>query len=582
MIQTLGRLEQLRLGVGLACVLLVGRLVQLQVFQGPAFREQAERNRLRLVSEQAPRGRILDREGRVLAANELVFRVLVVPQEVKDLQALLTFVSRMTRQPLARLQRTYEQERTRPYLPVAILPSVPKAVAMPLEERAWRYPGLLVKTEAVRAYPQGSVAAHLLGYLGQPSEEDFPLLKVYGVRPRELVGHMGLERQLDHALRGHPGGLMVEVNHRARQMRTVGRRVPEAGAEVVVTIDSPLQSLLEQALGGQLGAAVVLNPQTGAVLALASSPLFSPAAFVRGDNAAIETWFADDVGTPVRNRAVLGTYPPGSTAKLVTAAVGLERGVITPSTTVHCAGAMQIGDRVIHCWNRDGHGDVTLREALMQSCNVYFMTVGRRLGLDALRAGLQQAGFGAATGWLLGEREGHVPSRRLTEGEIAMLAIGQSELTVTPLQLARLAALFANGGHVVQPWVIASVGGRPVERPRPPAPVGWSRETLQAIRAGMVAVVTDPHGTGLRAQSAVVRIAGKTGTAQTGIEGNTHAWFVGFCPVEAPEAAIAVLAESGGSGGDLPAEIARTACEYLALRRSGTEPTAPAVEAPHG
>lgn len=582
MIHTLGRLEQLRLGLGLACLVLVGRLVQLQVFQGPAFRAQAERNRLRLVSEPAPRGRILDREGRVLAANMLVFRVLVVPQEVKDLKALLAFVSRTTQQPLAQLERAYQQERTRPYLPAAILPTVPKALAIPLEEQAWRYPGLLVKAEAIRAYPQGTVAAHLLGYLGQPSEEDFPLLKVYGVRPQELVGHMGLERQLDHALRGHPGGLMVEVNHRARQMRTVGHRAPEAGAEVVLTIDSPLQSLLEQSFGGQSGAAVVLDPATGAVLALVSVPGFSPGAFVQGDNAAIEAWFADEVGTPVRNRAVLGTYPPGSIAKLVTAALGLERGVITPATTVHCAGSLRIGDRVIHCWHRDGHGDVTLREALMQSCNVYFMTVGRRLGLPALREGLQQAGFGAATGWLLGEREGHVPSRRMTEGELAMLAIGQSELTVTPLQVARLAAIFANGGQLVQPWVVASVGGHPLARPQPPTPVPWSRETLQAVRAGMGAVVADPQGTGHRAQSAVVRIAGKTGTAQTGVEGNTHAWFTGFCPLEAPEAAIAVLAESGGSGGDLPAEIARTACEYLAVRRSSIEEAAASAAVPHG
>jgi penicillin-binding protein 2 len=571
MVQAAGRLEHLRLGAGLACLLLIGRLIQLQVIQGPAFREQAERNRLRLVSEQAPRGRILDREGRVLAANELVFRVVVVPQEVKDLAALLAFVSRMTRQPVAKLQRTYEHERSRPYLPATLLATVPKALAMELEEQSWRYPGLMVKAEATRSYPQGGVAAHVLGYLGQPSAEDYPLLKVYGVRPQELVGHMGLERQLDHALRGRPGGLMVEVNHRARQMRTIGHRAPEPGADIVLTLDSPLQSLLEQALGDTRAAGVILDPQTGAVLALASTPGFLPAAFVQGEQEAVSDWLGDDWGTPLRNRAVWGAYPPGSTAKLVVAAAGLARRVITPSTTVTCQGGLQIGDRMIHCWNRDGHGTLSLREALMQSCNVYFMTVGRRLGLPALREGFQQVGFGRATGWLLGERAGHVPDRRLTEGEVAMLAIGQSELTTTPLQIARMASVFANGGLLVQPWMIQSVGGQPFERPHPPVAVGWSRETLLAVRTGMIAVVADPNGTGHRAASPVVRIAGKTGTAQTGIEGVDHAWFAGFCPLEEPEAAIAILVENGGSGGHLPADVVRTVCEYLAVRKSTTE-----------
>ncbi len=307
-----------------------------------------------------------------------------------------------------------------------------------------------------------------------------------------------------------------------------------------------------------------MNPQTGDVLAMVSVPTFVPEAFTTSDASAIRT-FLGDPKSPLMNRATMGVYPPGSIAKLVTAAAALENNVITPTTTITCPGSVTIGDRTFHCWNRDGHGPMMLREALMQSCNVYFMQVSRKLGGTRLRAAMEQAGFSHRTGWLLEERNGNLPRRRMTEGETALLSIGQGELLVTVLQSAVMVSLFANGGWVVEPRIITSAPGHPEGQRIVRRRVEWSAETIEAVRAGMRAVVEDPDGTGRRAKSPIITMAGKTGTAQTHILGQTHGWIVGYCPIDKPQVALAILAEFGGSGGDFPAEIAKTICEYVAV-----------------
>lgn len=551
---------QVALLLGLAC--LVIRLVDLQLLRGAHYRGLADRNRLRLVHEPAPRGLIVDRRGRVLAANERVFRVAIVPQELEHFRATLGHVSAVVGRPAESLRREYQVERSLAFVPATIVSRVPKDVAIRLEEDRWRYPGLLVRAETVRAYPRGISAAHLLGHLSQPTAEELPLLKPYGIQPKHLVGRLGLERLLDHALRGQPGGLMVEVDNRARQVRVVGHRPPKPGAPVTLTIDAQLQSLIEQAFGSQPGAAVVLDPRTGEILAMASVPAFPPEAFIGPDSRTVQRLF-DDPASPMLNRATAGAYQPGSIIKLVTAAAALEARVITPETVITCPGSLTIGDRTFRCWNRDGHGPMRLREALMQSCNVYFMQVGRRVGLTRLRTALEQAGFSRRTGWPLEEQTGHLPRRRFSEGEVALLSIGQGEILVTVLQAARLAGLLANGGMLAGPRLVQRIDDRPPSGHPARKTLPWSASTIRAVREGMVAVVKHPEGTGFRAYTPMVDVAGKTGTAQTHVPERTHGWFVGFCPVEEPRAAFAILAEYGGSGGELPAEIARTLCEYV-------------------
>ncbi len=542
---------------------LVLRLAQLQLVRGAHFRRLADDNRLRLVPEQAPRGLILDRKGRLVASNTTVFRVTLVPQELEDLAEVLDAVSAVVHRPSEELRRTFTRARSFMFTPATVMAQVPKEAALQLEEARWRLPGLWIQPDTVRAYPLGSTLAHLLGYLSQPTAEELPVLKQYGVRPKHLVGRIGLEWLLDASLRGHPGGLMVEVNNRGRQVRVIGRREPQAGAQIDLTVDANLQSLIEQSFGPQAGAAVVLDPRTGEVLAMVSNPAFSPEAFTTAQARAVRQ-FLNDPSAPMRDRATAG-YQPGSIVKLIVAAAALEHHVITPQSTVVCPGVLRIGDRDFHCWNRDGHGPVALVEALTQSCNVYFMQVGRRLGATRLRAAFEEAGFSRPTGWPLPEQRGRLPQRRLTEGEVALLAIGQGEILVTPLQAAGMASLFASDGGRSEPWVVSAIDGHRVAPERVHRRLLWSAGTINAVRAGMREIVRNPNGTGHRAFSSAVTIAGKTGTAQTHVPGHTHAWFVGFCPVDQPKAAMAIVAEYGGAGGDLPAELARVVCEYVSL-----------------
>lgn len=541
---------------------LVLRVADLQLIRGAAYRELAEHNRLRLIWEPAPRGPIADREGRLLAGNATVFHVSLIPQEVADLAGTFERLGALTERPVAELRQTMRREQGLPFLPVSLLPRVSKEVAIRLEERRRSLPGVLVQAQTLRSYPLGTRAAQVVGYLGLPNAEEMELLKPYGVRSKERIGRAGLEQALDHALRGRPGGQVIEVDHRARQVRVVNHLAPEPGAAVTLTLDARLQELIEQAFGAQPGAAVALDPSTGAVLAMVSVPAFSPELFLAPSGAALQA-LLDDPAAPLMNRSTVGAYQPGSILKLVTAAAALEAGVISPQATLSCGGSLTIGDRTIHCWNRDGHGPLMLRGAFRESCNVYFMQLGRRLGAPRLLAALRSMGLAQRTGWSLPEQPGHLPERRLTEGEVALLAMGQGEVLITPLQAAIMAAAFANEGRMVTPWVVDRVEGRPMPRSASPRRLPWAPATLQAVREGMRAVVADPGGTGWYAASQQVEIAGKTGTAQTHVVGKTHGWFVGFCPIEQPRLAFAVVTEHGGSGGDLPAAIGRIICEWL-------------------
>lgn len=545
--------------IGLA--LLVVRLGDLQLRRGAQFRGLAEQNRLRLVPELAPRGLVFDRVGRQLATTQTSYRVSAVPQELKDRQAIFARLAPILGVTPAELEKRFHQQWRLPFLPVSLTKIVPKSVALRVEEARLELPGIIVEPVVSRHYPLGRVAAHLIGYLSQPSAEEFPGLKSYGIQAQDLVGRAGLEHELDAYLRGRPGGSLIEVDHRARQVRLLGHRAAVPGQAVTLTIDAELQALIEQRFGGQEGAAVVMDPETGELLAVVSVPAFDPEAFAEQNNVAIRQFLVDE-RAPLMNRAALGVYAPGSIMKTITAMTGLETGAITPNTTVVCQGFVQIGDRKFHCWNRDGHGPVNLRRALTVSCNAYFLELGRRLGLQRIRDGYLRVGLGRPTGWPFEEQRGRLPEGRLSEGDVAMLAIGQGEILVTPMQAAVMASAIANGGSLVHPWLVRTLGGEPVAHPQATS-VGWAPDHLRAVHDGMIEVLNNPEGTGIRAHSDKVRIAGKTGTAQTHIPGKTHGWFIGFCPSERPVAAMAIVAEHGGSGGDLPASIGKAVCEYL-------------------
>ena len=557
------RLILLRRGLLFGLSVLVLRLADVQLIHGGMYRRLAEQNRLRLVPQSAPRGLILDRRGRRIATNSSAFQVTAVPQELKDRATVFARLAPLLHVSPKDLEQRFLQSRNLPFLPATIAPAIAKPVAFRVEEEGMILPGIAVEPVITRHYPYGSVAAHILGYLSQPSEDAFPVLKQYGIRPHDLVGRAGVERELDAYLRGTPGGSLIEVDHRARQVRVLGHREPVPGQSVVLTIDIELSALIAQAFGEQPGAAVVLEPKTGEVLAMVSVPSFDPEAFATQNMEAIQDYMDDEERTPMRDRATTGQYAPGSTAKLITGLTALEQGIINPQTTVVCPGYLEIGNRKFHCWNRDGHGPMKLSDALRQSCNVYFMEIGRRVGLERLRAGFSAVGFGRRTGWALGEQPGRLPTgRRFSEGEVAIFAIGQGEFLVSPLQSALMVSAVANQGWLVEPWLVQSIGEQQLSKTSGVS-LGWNKANITAIREGMLAVVNSPDGTGMRAHSDRVVIAGKTGTAQTHLSGRTHAWFVGFCPADHPQAAFSIVAEYGGTGGELPARIGRAICEYL-------------------
>ncbi len=553
-------------------------LARLQLVHGPSYQRLAEQNHLRLIPSSAPRGEILDRTGLVLAGNRAAFHVVVVPQEAVRLQATLADLAQLLGTSAESLRRAYQAGRTLPFAPVVVAADIPRETALIIEERRHQLPGVFVQPQAVRVYPEGAAAAHVIGYVGDIDADELAALAEYGYRRSDQVGKAGLERQYDAYLRGESGGTMVEVDHRGRFVRMRGVREATPGKTICVTISAWLQRRAAQLLGDARGACVILDARTGDVLALASSPSFDPNLFLRFDPAPKRALLAS-ADAPMLQRASGAAFIPGSIFKLVTATAALEGHRVTPTTSVTCNGALALGKEAMRCWKRDGHGPEDLHLALTHSCNVYFGQVGLWVGPEALHRWALEYGLGRHAGIELpGEETGLVPEPSRWSGEhwyaghTAHLAIGQGGLLVTPLQVAIMMTAVANGGWLVHPHLVRSIGGVAIAghaaRRLPIAP-----DTLAAIRAGLDAVINDADGTGHRAHSATVRIAGKTGTAQTQLAGQPHAWFVGYAPAGDPQMVVVVLLEHGGSGGDRPSEIAKTLFEAWWTTASSSDAT---------
>ena len=390
-----------------------------------------------------------------------------------------------------------------------------------------------------------------------------------------FIGQWGIEKLFDDSLRGTSGSRVIEVNALGREIRLLQEKMPIKGKDITLSIDINLQKEAEKAFGEKAGALVAIKPDTGEILGMISKPSFDPNLFTRGISH--EKWAAitEDKKNPMLNRALQSQYPPGSTFKIVTAIAALEEGVINPRTKVDCRGGINYGRWHFGCWRKNGHGVISLHRAIVESCDVYFYEVGRRLGIDKIYEYATSLGLGKKTGIDLGkEREGLVPNTKWKLenkklpwflGETFNASIGQGYVAVTPIQLAVMTSAIANGGTVYKPLLIKNssptISGR----------LNISPDTLETIKKGLFGVVNEAGGTGYAAKSELVTIAGKTGTAQVvtqksgshyvGEKFRDHAWFVAFAPVEKPEIALAVLVEHGGHGGGAAAPIAKSAIE---------------------
>ena len=579
----------LRVGLLLVVALLGLRLWHLQIREGPYYRDLSENNRTRSVVVEPARGLIYDRHGVLLANNVPSFTLYVSLEDVKDRDLLIDQLSTLLGLDAA-LVRTKLTARGSKQLPRKVKGRLTLREATLIESHRLDLPGVMVQVESQRNYPGGEMASHLLGYVGEVSPEQLEKPEFADLHQGSIVGQYGVEKFFDQLMRGQAGQKSIEVDAVGHEKRTVVVEQPHAGDNLYLTIDARLQKAAEHLLGEESGAIVALDPRTGDVLAMASRPGFDPNVLSRELTPKQWADIVQDEGRPLNNRASQGQYPPGSVFKVMMAAAALETKTVTPETSIFCNGGYQFGRRLYHDWKAGGHGAVDLRRALVQSCDVYFYTIGQRMGIETMASFAHQFGLGEETGIELpSERVGIVPSEAWKRkaknepwlpGETISASIGQGYVNVTPLQMASLIGTVANDGVTFRPRLVQAVLDRATGelQRRPAVPkrtVTLKPGILSRIREALAGVVKE--GTGTRAQSALVTIGGKTGTAQvaalrTGPEKDIpkkfrdHAWFVAFAPVEAPTIAVAVLGEHLGHGGSASAPLAKELIEtYIKL-----------------
>ena len=530
-------------------------LFKMQFFQGGQYRDMSEKNCIRLIPQIGMRGNILDRNGVVIVGSVLSYDVVVLPQESARLEQSLSFLSRITGLSLEQLKKSYRKNYLSPSMPVTVIRDIDRQKAATLEEMKLDIDSLIVQQTPARYYPYGRLASHVIGYLSEIDHWRLTKLEDYGYKTKDIVGFGGIEEKYDYYLRQEDGGLSVEVDHRGRFMRVLGFRPPIRGKDIQLTIDWRVQKIVEDALEDKKGAVVILDPNSGEVIACASAPDFDPSVFVKKSYSAMGCMFNDPTA-PLINRAITGTYPPGSVFKLVGASAALETNKIASSTTYYCSGSLQVGSREFKCWST--HGQQDLINGMAHSCDVYFYRVGLAVGGQNLHDYALKLGMGKPTGIELPyESCGYVPDpfwkrvykfQKWYDGDTANLVIGQGELLTSPLQLCRLMAVFANGGNLVTPYIVKAIDGHDVTRTH--KKISSARlhvSTVETVRKALRAVVADSSGTANVLVNAPVFVAGKTGTAETS-DDKTHAWFAGFFPFEHPRYAICVFLERGGHG----------------------------------
>ena len=574
------------IGVALLVALLAGRLVHLQYLSYDHFSTLSNDNRVRLQAVAPTRGLIRDRDGRVLAENLPSFSLQLVPERVEDLDTTLSGLRSLVAfdaQDVERLRRDWA--RARPFESVPLRFRLTREEVARVSVNRHRFPGVDIVAGLTRSYPHGPLAVHALGYVGRIDEDDLERLNEAEYRATTHAGKLGVEYQYESLLHGDPGVRRVEVNAQGRVLRVLEERPPVPGRDIRLSLDLELQRLAEELLGERDGAAVVLDPRDGQVLALASTPTFDPNAFVNGIARAPYAALRDSPHRPLFNRAIRGQYPPGSTIKPIIALNGLEEDARDRDEVLTCRGYYRLEGRGRRFRDWKVHGEVDLADSIIESCDVMYYDLALRLGMGTMAQFLRRFGFGSETGIdLPGERDGLVPDAEWKRqargepwytGETVIHGIGQGYLQTTPVQLAGAAAMIANRGRPVRPRLLlgtdteagpaaAAATVEPLELSHPP---DW-----EYVIDAMVGVTQGEKGTaraiGWRSPHT---IAGKTGTAQVfslaqdeeydeetiADELRDHALFIAFAPAAEPRVATAVVVEHGGSGSAAAAPIAQ-------------------------
>jgi len=552
------KMRGLMILAGLLFAILLLRLFHLQITTGDDYTKESDDNIFTRKRLKAPRGLVLDRDGEVLARNRAAYSIMLTHGSAESDSQAIAALEEATGVSVHLGKRGRGQKRLRLKRDVAF----PRTVAI-VEERLRHEWPLDIEIEPQRLYPQGPLAAHIIGYMGEKQDE----LTSAHRRPYvagDYVGQTGLERVYEDSLRGWDGVNYVEVDVRDRVINEhplPDQEIPpQPGRDLRLTVDLDIQRAASRALPDSLaGSVVAIDARDGSVLALVSYPSFDPNAFVSYGSQAERQQLIQDPAKPMLNRAIQGSYPPGSTLKMIGAVAALENGITdTLSTFAACAGSLQVGDVVFRCFNRDGHGELNLLEAMEMSCNIYFNHLAQILGIETWHEYGARFGFGAETQidldpseltGVLPDRQYHKEREGWVTGHLMNLVIGQGYMLVTPMQMALYVAALGNGGFLVTPHLQGEAA--------PPVRIeGVSDATLDIVRRSMYRVIYGDHGTGKRARVAGIEMAGKSGTAQ-GPRADDDAWFVAFAPYENPEIAVAVVVEGGGGGGSTAAPVAQ-------------------------
>lgn len=581
---------------------LVLRMRSLQLGQSEEFRLLADENRINIRLLPPARGMIVDRNGALLAGNVQNYRIVLVREDAGEPRAALERLAQLvplTPEDIERAER--EIMRHRPFVPVTIMDQLNWEEVARVAANAPAMPGITPEVGWTRFYPYGAEFAHSVGYVGPVSEADLaarenpdPLLMI----PRFQIGKIGVEREYEETLRGSAGHRRVEVNAVGREMRELDRQEGDPGSNIQLTLDRRLQAFTLARLGEDSAAAVVMEIQTGNILALASAPSFDPNLFVRGISVADYSALRDNDHRPMSNKTVQGAYPPGSTFKMVTALAAFEAGLTTPDERVYCPGYLEAAGRRFHCWNRGGHGRVNITSALAESCDVYFYDLSQRVGIDLINAMAERLGLGIRYDLpLSGVSSGLNPSREWKRdrrgadwviGDTINASIGQGYVLATPLQLAVMTCRLATN-RAIMPRLVHAVDD--IEQPIPDQPpLGLNPANLAQVQRGMWEVSNSQRGTafGSRIVAEAMRLAGKTGSSQVfsitaaeraaGIRSQSelpwnrrdHALFVCYAPDVDPRYAVSVVVEHGGGGSSVAAPIARDI--ILAAQNGGLPP----------
>lgn len=598
------------------------RLWYLQVMDSKAFQVQAEQNQVRFVYSEAPRGRILDRQGRVLVDNAVSEAITVNKSTLEQPEVVLPKLAALLKIGVGELGTRLADPRYSRYKPVPVAEGVDESIVVYLKEHQAEFPGVEAVQLAERSYPHGALAAHVLGYVGEINDTELAERRGRGYRLGDGIGKGGVERTYEADLRGEPGVEKLEVDSKGRVLRPLASTEPVQGHDVQLSIDLDVQKLAEESLAQGLarakesvdredkkpfvapaGAVVVQDPTSGAVLAMASNPTYTPADFVRGIRPEVFAALQDPASYyPLNNRAIQGQYAPGSTFKLVTAMAAMSKGLINDKTTFQDNGSLRVGNRTFRNAGSRSYGRVNLARALTVSSDVYFYTLGAsfwqqrsQYGETPIQDMAQQLGMGTRTGIPLGsEAKGRIsdptgrkrlhearpkdfPEGRWFAGDNVNLSIGQGETVVTPLQLATAYGAFANGGTVYEPQIAARVlrqDGTEV-RPVPAKPVRnvpidpvHHRAILSGLQGAVSVADGTAHGAFIGFPLNTFAVAGKTGTAQVFGKQDT-AVFVGFGPVASPKYVVSVVMEEAGFGGSAAAPVARRVFDGLAGRPPG-------------